>query len=77
LRNSSGTLTFSDGGSYTGEFKNDMISVRCEMTTPEGQRYEGTFKVNLFHGRGIMRSSEGRIYIWDNLKMVNVMGRAP
>src|SRR3990172_1567272 len=52
------TLTYTDGGIYEGETKNDKREGRGTMTWPDGTQYVGDFKDDMKSGQGT--------YIWPN-----------
>ena len=52
------TLTYTDGGIYEGETKNDKREGRGTMTWPDGTQYVGDFKDDMKSGQGT--------YTWPN-----------
>jgi hypothetical protein len=43
-------LTFADGSTYTGQFKNNEISGMGKYVWPDGKMYEGYWEKNKMHG---------------------------
>ena len=59
--NCHGTMTWSDGGKYVGEFKNRKLHGQGTHTRPDGYKYVGEFKNNQRHGQGTATYADGRI----------------
>ena len=57
--NGQGTLTWTDGTKYEGEFKDDNINGQGTMTFANGAKYEGEFKDDNFHGQGTYTYADG------------------
>ncbi|NRA49070.1 MAG: caspase family protein, partial [Phaeodactylibacter sp.] len=57
-----GTLFFSDGREYAGDWKNGFKEGRGILTYPNGDKYTGDFRDNKFHGRGIMAYANANRY---------------
>lgn len=60
-----GKLTYNDGASYTGYFKNGRRNGEGNMTYNDGVRYVGTFVNNKREGRGVCTYVDGGIYDGD------------
>jgi len=58
-----GTLTFSDGQTYTGSWKNDLNHGKGIYTWPSGDTYDGDWKNGNEHGKGIYTWHNGNKYI--------------
>ena len=67
-----GTLTFKNGDTYTGEFKNNLRDGQAIFTFANGDMYNGEFKNDKRHGRGITTYANGEVYTfeWENDKKV-------
>ncbi|MBR3494238.1 MAG: hypothetical protein IKH38_02315 [Clostridia bacterium] len=53
IRNGTGSYRWSTGESYSGQWKNDVITGKGEMTWPGLGTYVGDFKDGLRHGQGV------------------------
>jgi len=49
-----------DGGSYKGEFKNDLRDGKGLFRQPDGKSYDGDWKSDKQDGIGIFTDDEGR-----------------
>jgi len=61
VKHEQGTITFPDGKTYEGEWKDDVFHGRGSMTSPEA-RYVGEFRNGLRHGMGTFTMSNGYKY---------------
>ena len=61
-RDGKGTMTWADGGSYDGGWRNDMRDGRGIMMSPDGSRYEGDWSNDRKFGRGVMAWADGQHY---------------
>ena len=61
-RNGQGTKTFPDGGTYTGEFKDDLPNGQGTFTDADGDTYTGEWKDGEFNGQGTYTFANGRKY---------------
>ena len=52
ILNGKGTLYFSDGRKYVGNFVNGVRKGYGVLYSPDGDRYEGNFENGMFHGKG-------------------------
>ena len=57
-----GTLTYADGGTYVGEFKNGKFDGQGTRTSTSGAKYMGEFKSGKFEGKGTLTSPDGGVY---------------
>lgn len=57
-----GTMTWPDGGAYTGQWKNGSMDGTGTMTWKDGKRYRGSWKNGLFHGWGALGWPSGEWY---------------
>lgn len=66
-----GTLTFKDGTTYTGGYKNWKMHGQGKYTWPSGDYYEGTFVDDVFTGYGTAFWANGTRYtgFFENWKM--------
>ena len=63
-----GTLTYPDGSSYKGEFRDDLPHGQGKSCFPDGSWYEGSFLSGAQCGRGTMHWPDGGVYegeFWD------------
>lgn len=58
-----GTITFADGNTYTGYFKNNQQDGQGVYRWSNGDVYNGTWKSNEMNGHGTFQSKDGRKYI--------------
>ena len=58
-----GTLTYSSGISYAGEFRNGNYYGQGTLTWPSGQRYVGEFKDGNYNGQGTLAYADGDKYV--------------
>jgi hypothetical protein len=67
-KNGFGTLVYSTGESYTGNWVNGTMSGKGKFTSPNGNVFEGDFKNNSLSGKGILRMANGDVYNgdWEN-----------
>ena len=70
--NGQGTLTFSDGSKYVGEWKDDKRHGQGTFTSAKGDKYVGEWKDGKTHGQGTRTWSNGKIEegIWENNRLV-------
>ena len=61
--NGQGTLTWTDGTKYEGEFKDDKQNGQGTVTFANGAKYEGEFKDDNFHGQGTYTWPSGNKYV--------------
>tara|TARA_B100000767_G_scaffold5199_1_gene4928 strand:- start:583 stop:2373 length:1791 start_codon:yes stop_codon:yes gene_type:complete len=61
--NGQGTYTWSDGGTYVGEWKDGISLGQGTMTFPSGDKYVGEWKDDTFNGRGTYTFSNGSKYV--------------
>ena len=58
-----GTMWFTDGNVYVGEFKNDTLHGHGKLTnTSKQMSYEGDWQANKMHGMGLYLWDDGRRY---------------
>lgn len=57
-----GTMYYSDGGVYAGEWGNDMRNGQGILTWPDGNQYEGGFVEDVITGYGVYTWSNGNRY---------------
>lgn len=60
-----GTMTFTDGRKYVGEFRNNNFNGHDKFTTPKGDELEGQFRDGAMNGQGAWRGAEGITYVGD------------
>ncbi|MBA55405.1 MAG: peptidase C13 [Pseudomonadales bacterium] len=60
-----GTMDWSNGDHYEGEFKQGMMHGRGLFTSTNGYRYEGQFHNGLSEGRGEIHYTDGLVYVGD------------
>lgn len=58
-RTGQGTMYYSDGSVYAGEWKNDMRNGQGTLTWADGNQYEGDFVENEITGYGVYTQSNG------------------
>jgi hypothetical protein len=58
-----GTLTFSDGSKYVGEFKDGLLHGQGTLEFPDGEKYVGEFKDGKQHGQGTYTFPSGSKYV--------------
>lgn len=58
-----GQLTFADGASYVGEFKDGKIHGQGTATYSNGDKYVGEFRDNKRHGQGTYTFADGGKYV--------------
>ena len=65
-RSGQGTLTFSHGGKYVGEFEEGKFHGQGTYTYPDGSKYVGEWKDGERHGRGVegIEEREGKTGYW-------------
>jgi hypothetical protein len=63
MDNCFGTVTFSSGSKYVGEFKDGNYSGQGTYTYADGEEYVGAFKDGLFHKQGTYTYSSGDKYV--------------
>ena len=61
--NGQGTLTWTDGTKYEGEFKDDLANGQGTITWTNGATYVGEFKDNKRNGQGTMTYVNGNKYV--------------
>ena len=61
--NGQGSLIWSDGTSYVGEFKDNKINGQGIFIWSDGLKYEGELKDNLLHGQGTLTFPDGSTYV--------------
>ena len=61
-RHGKGTLIYSDGDRYVGEFWRGKKHGHGTFTWTDGSRYEGNWKANMMHGKGTFWRSDGRSF---------------
>ena len=61
--NGHGTMTFPDGQTFVGEFKDDMINGHGIMTFQDGAKIVGEYKDDRMNGHGIMTLPDGAKYV--------------
>lgn len=68
--NGKGTLEFSNGDIYKGQWQNQYRQGKGELIFASGGRYDGEFNKSKFEGKGIMTYKGGDIYDgqWSNNK---------
>ena len=58
-----GTITWTDGEKYVGEFKDGTYHGQGTYTAPNGDKYVGEWKDNKQHGQGTVTFSNGEKYV--------------
>ena len=58
-KNGQGTLTYSDGLKYVGEFKDGVYHGQGTLTHSDGSKYVGEFKKGFRHGQGTFTTPDG------------------
>jgi hypothetical protein len=58
-----GTVTFTDGRRYVGEFKDDKLNGQGTITFADGGRYVGEFKDDKLNGQGTFTFADGGRYV--------------
>ena len=61
--NGQGTLTWTDGAKYEGEFKDEKMTGQGTLTLPNGMKYVGEFKDNKSNGQGTLTYPDGMKYV--------------
>ena len=66
----SGTYTYANGGTYTGEWKDNSLHGHGTLTFPNGDKYVGEFKEGKQHGQGTFTYADGQTYVgeWKDSK---------
>jgi len=65
-----GTLTYADGGTYVGDFRDGELHGQGTLTYADGDKYVGELRDSKFHGQGTYTIADGGTYVgeWgDNL----------
>ena len=62
-RSGQGTLTFSHGGKYVGEYYNGTMHGQGTLILSNGGKYVGEFEEGQFHGQGTFLFSNGSKYV--------------
>ncbi|MDX1777064.1 MAG: hypothetical protein R3297_10815, partial [Desulfobulbales bacterium] len=60
--NGAGTLVFSDGRKYMGNFVNGSFSGRGVLLLPDKRQYEGEWQNDLPNGFGTQTNPDGTVY---------------
>ena len=60
-----GTITYSDGRTYTGHWKFRERTGQGTLTWSDGRKYTGEFKNDQRHGKGTLIYPDGRKYVGD------------
>ena len=60
-----GTITYSDGRTYTGQWQFRERSGQGTLTWSDGRKYSGEFKNDQRHGKGTLIYPDGRQYVGD------------
>jgi hypothetical protein len=60
-RHGQGTFIYTDGRTYVGMFKNDMMHGEGTFTYPDGRKYVGMFKDDMKDGEGTFTFPNGQI----------------
>lgn len=60
--NGYGTLTYSNGDTYDGDFVNGVFEGKGKFTAKLGWTYEGGFHKGKPHGQGILTAKNGKVY---------------
>jgi len=55
-----GTLTFTDGSSYTGAFLDGQFTGQGKYKWPSGAVYSGLWRFNRMHGEGVYTDTSGQ-----------------
>ena len=63
LDNCYGTRTYSNGGKYVGEFKDNKFHGQGAYTWADGTKYVGDYKDNKKHGQGAITTAKGDKYV--------------
>jgi len=63
--NGKGVLTFPDGATFKGDFKDGKRDGKGVMINAEGDKHEGDFKDNKAHGKGVVTYANGAEYNGD------------
>ena len=75
VRHGNGTMKYSNGCKYTGEWIKDLKDGTGEYVWPDGRKYKGQFKVGNMHGQGEMTWPDGRKYVGEyNVDMIHGHG---
>jgi hypothetical protein len=61
--NCQGTVTYSNGQQYDGEWKDGLPNGQGTKTFLDGSKYAGEFKDNKWHGQGTYTYSNGNQYV--------------
>ncbi len=61
--NGKGTMTWTDGAKYVGEFKNNMKHGQGTLTNAKGDKYVGEYKDDMNHGQGTYTFANGGKYV--------------
>ena len=66
--NGNGIMTYPDGSTYSGEWKNGRRHGKGILVYPGGRKYEGEFADDEMHGKGIITLPDGRLIEtqWEN-----------
>ena len=66
--NGKGVMNYTDGSTYTGEWKNGKRHGKGTLVYADGRKYEGPFENDCFHGKGTLTLSDGRTIhgLWRN-----------
>ncbi len=60
-----GTITYANGDTYVGEFKNGKLNGKGTYTFPSGEKYVGEFKNGIQHGQATYTFPRGEKYVGD------------
>ena len=74
-----GTLTYTNGLVYVGEFRDNLANGQGTLTTVSGNVYVGEFREGLTNGQGTLTYTDGRVEngIWRNNEFVNSANTRP
>ena len=61
-RNGQGTMTFADGATYSGEFKDDEFNGQGTYTFADGGTHTGAWKDGMPNGQGTATYANGTTY---------------
>ncbi len=61
--NGQGTMTYADGGTYVGQWKDGKYHGQGTYTVADGEKYVGEWKDGNMHGQGTMTYADGSTYV--------------
>jgi serine/threonine protein kinase len=63
VRSGKGSMNYSDGMKYTGDWKNNKYDGTGVLIFPNGHKYSGSFRAGMFNGKGTYNFSSGEKFV--------------